>query len=212
MQATRANPPVPSSVMARWAVAHQSESPPRQPAVDRYRRPTALTGARRSRYETASRRHRLRLARRRRQVRAFTVACRHAARATAMQGSQTRFSLLTCDSMRCWRPGGCHPAGHERVVGVPAVAPAVADVDPARPDGGAKDVELLVMRHKVAVLRRPVSRPQLQPADRVVLAARTRLLPCARWPVFFVFSTWGHAGGRRGCGTTAAGSRAGTGR
>jgi hypothetical protein len=53
-------------------------------------------------------------------------------------------------------------------------------------DDGAKDVELLILRHQVAVLRRQIARPKLEPADRVVLAALSRLLTRSRWPIFFV--------------------------
>jgi hypothetical protein len=53
-------------------------------------------------------------------------------------------------------------------------------------DDGAKDVEILVLRHQVAVLRRQVPRPKLQPTNRVLLAALSRLLPRPRWPIFIV--------------------------
>ncbi|MGH3391361.1 MAG: hypothetical protein ACRDOO_21035 [Actinomadura sp.] len=50
----------------------------------------------------------------------------------------------------------------------------------------AKDIEIMVLRHQLTVLRRKVKRPALEPADRVLLAALSRLLPRTRWNAFVV--------------------------
>jgi putative transposase len=44
----------------------------------------------------------------------------------------------------------------------------------------AKEIEILVPRHELAVLRRLHPRAWLQPADRALLAALSRLLPRPR--------------------------------
>jgi hypothetical protein len=50
----------------------------------------------------------------------------------------------------------------------------------------AKDLEILVLRHQLTVLRRQLLRPKLEPADRALLAAISRVLPKSHWSCFFV--------------------------
>ena len=52
-----------------------------------------------------------------------------------------------------------------------------------------KELEIVVLRHELSVLRRQARRPQLTTTDRVFLAAASRLLPRSRWRSFFVTPT-----------------------
>ena len=54
------------------------------------------------------------------------------------------------------------------------------------PTSDEKDVEIAVLRHQLAVLRRQVARPRYTPADRTVLATLARLLTRGRWAAFLV--------------------------
>ena len=90
----------------------------------------------------------------------------------------------------------------------------------ARSDA-AKDVEILVLRHEVAVLRRANARPALSWLDRAVLSALSRLLPTAlrqlrlvsprtllRWHAQLVARRWTYRHRRPGRPTTAPALRA----
>ena len=74
-----------------------------------------------------------------------------------------------------------------------------------------KDVELLVLRHELEVLRRQVARPKLRPADRALLAAAACHLPRSsrgrrlvtprtllRWHRALVRRKWRQPSGQRG--------------
>jgi hypothetical protein len=66
----------------------------------------------------------------------------------------------------------------------------------------AKDLEILVLRHQLTVLRRQTPRPRLQPADRALLAAVSRVLPRTHWPP-------SSSGPRRCCAGTGSWSKGG---
>jgi hypothetical protein len=53
-------------------------------------------------------------------------------------------------------------------------------------DDGSKDLEILVLRHELRVLRRKSGPPAFRGVDRVLLAAASRSIRRERWPSFLV--------------------------
>jgi putative transposase len=55
--------------------------------------------------------------------------------------------------------------------------------------GDFKEVEIVVLRHELGILRRRTNRPAITGVDRVFLAAASRLLPRTQWRSFVVTPT-----------------------
>jgi hypothetical protein len=66
-----------------------------------------------------------------------------------------------------------------------------------------KELEIIILRHELAILRRRTRRPPITAVDRVFLAAASRWVPRARWHSFMVtprrccggIDTWSPSGG-----------------
>jgi putative transposase len=50
----------------------------------------------------------------------------------------------------------------------------------------SKELEILVLRHELSILRRQAHRPRFEPCDRMLLAALSRVLPRRSWQAFLV--------------------------
>ncbi len=50
----------------------------------------------------------------------------------------------------------------------------------------SKELEILVLRHELSILRRQADRPRFEPRDRLLLAALSRMLPRRSWQAFSV--------------------------
>jgi hypothetical protein len=50
----------------------------------------------------------------------------------------------------------------------------------------SNEIEILVLRHELSILRRQARRPQLTESDRLVLAALSRVIPRRPWDAFLI--------------------------
>jgi len=72
------------------------------------------------------------------------------------------------------------------LVSLPRLPPDGSDLCLQRSDKSDLAIEVVMLRHQVAVLRRQVDRPALRPSDRALLAGLSRLIPRGKLHRFFV--------------------------
>ena len=48
----------------------------------------------------------------------------------------------------------------------------------------SKELEILLLRHELSILRRQVGRPRFEPRDRLILATLSRVAPRRFWSAF----------------------------
>lgn len=58
-----------------------------------------------------------------------------------------------------------------------------------RRSAGFKELEIVVLRHELSVLRRQAPRPRLTTSDRLLLTTASQLLPRSSWQSFVVTPT-----------------------
>ena len=103
--------------------------------------------------------------------------------------SDTAHELGFASTSACYRGAPLpHRGGHPGAATtcLPDAVPLIKLLAQLARGDAAKDLEILVLHHQLAVLHRQTPRPTLEPADRALLAAVSRVLPRSRWSCFFV--------------------------
>ncbi len=72
------------------------------------------------------------------------------------------------------------------VVGVRRHPPRARAGRPVWSGRALEELEILVLRHELSIVRRQVARPPLSPVDRLLFVALNRLLSRHAWPAFIV--------------------------